>query len=282
MNDYLCWKKMKSGDTAGVELLLREREKDCVGACGRFIDRNSLKSQVWTLRGNEGGLSALILHSKSSLMPVLCGKKEIPSPLFLRSLLRGIKLHSVQGLREEVIVLEKELEQLGRKTGDIFDYDLMCLDKPPDPAGYSKGPVNLITRAPQLADLDAVAALQAAYEQEEVLPKGSVFSPLSSRTNTASIITKSHILAAELDGQLVGKININAVSFTRYQVGGVYVHPSFRGLGIASRMAAEFIGSLILQSRGVTLFVRKTNLAARKLYAGLGFSVRGDYRISYY
>jgi predicted GNAT family acetyltransferase len=215
-------------------------------------------------------------------MPVLCGKKEIPSPLFLRGLLRGIKLHSVQGLRKEVIVLEKELEQLGGKTGDIFDYDLMSIDKPPNIKGYSTGPANLILRAPQLVDLDAVAALQAAYEQEEVLPKGSVFSPLSSRTNTTNIISKSHILAAELGGRLVGKININAVSFTRYQVGGVYVCPDFRGLGIASRMAAEFIGSLILQGRGVTLFVRKTNLAARKLYAGLGFSIRGDYRISYY
>jgi ribosomal protein S18 acetylase RimI-like enzyme len=282
MSDYFCWSKMKSRDTTGIELLLRGREKDCVGACGRFIDRNSLKSKVWTLRGKEGELSALILHSKSSLMPVLCGKKEIPCPLFLRGLLRGIKLHSVQGLREEVIVLEKELEQLGGKTGDIFDYDLMCIDKPPNLKGYSIGPANLILRAPQLADLDAVAALQAAYEQEEVLPKSSVFNPMSSRVNTANIITKSHILAAELGGRLVGKININAVSFTRYQVGGVYVHPGFRGLGIASRMAAEFIGSLILQGRGVTLFVRKTNLAARRLYAGLGFSVRGDYRISYY
>jgi ribosomal protein S18 acetylase RimI-like enzyme len=282
MSDYFCWSKMKSRDTGSIELLLREREKDCVGACGRFIGRNSFKSNIWTLRGKKGELSALILHSKSSLMPVLCGKKEIPSPRFLRSLLSGIKLHSVQGLKEEVIVLEKELEQLGGKTGDIFDYDLMCIDKPPNQKGYSSGPANLFLRAPKLADLDAVAALQAAYEKEEVLPKGSVFSPLSSRVNTANIITKSHILAAELGGRLVGKININAVSFTRYQVGGVYVHPSFRGLGIASRMAAEFIGSLILQGRGVTLFVRKTNMAARRLYAGLGFSARGDYRISYY
>jgi ribosomal protein S18 acetylase RimI-like enzyme len=282
MSDYFCWEKMKSRDTAGIELLLREREKDCVGACGRFIERNSLKSQVWTLRGKKGELSALILHSKSALMPVLCGNRNIPSPPFLRGILRGIKLHSVQGLREEVIVLEKELELLSRKTEDIIDYDLMCIDKLPDPAGYSTGPVNLILRAPQLADLDAVAALQAAYEQEEVLPKGSVFSPLSSRVNITNIITKSHILAAELGGQLVGKININAVSFTRVQVGGVFVHPGFRGLGIASRMATEFIGSLILQGRGVTLFVRKTNLAARRLYTGLGFSARGDYRISYY
>jgi hypothetical protein len=128
MSDYFCWSKMKSRDTAGIESLLRGREKDCVSACGRFISRASSKSQVWTLRGKEGELSALILNSKSSLLPVLCGKKEIPSPLFLRGLLRWIKLHSVQGLKEEVIVLEKELEQLGRKTGDIFDYDLMSID----------------------------------------------------------------------------------------------------------------------------------------------------------
>jgi predicted GNAT family acetyltransferase len=127
-----------------------------------------------------------------------------------------------------------------------------------------------------------MAALQAAYEQEEVVPRGSTFSPAASRVNIANIIVNGQTLAAELDGRLVGKINISAVSFTRYQVGGVYVHPDFRGLGIARRMATEFIGPLVAQGRGVTLFVKKSNLAARRLYSGLGFSVRGDYRISYY
>jgi predicted GNAT family acetyltransferase len=158
----------------------------------------------------------------------------------------------------------------------------MSLDQMPNPKGFSSGPVNLVLRVPQLTDLDAVAALQAAYEQEEVLPDGSVFSPMASRMNAASIITKAQILAAELGGKLVGKINTSAVSFTRYQVGGVYVHPDFRGTGIARRMATEFIASLIRQSRGVTLFVKKSNLAARRLYASLGFIICGDYRISYY
>jgi predicted GNAT family acetyltransferase len=65
-------------------------------------------------------------------------------------------------------------------------------------------------------------------------------------------------------------------------VGGVYVHPDFRGMGIARRMATEFAASLIGQGRGVTLFVKKSNLAARRLYASLGFVRCEDYRISYY
>jgi predicted GNAT family acetyltransferase len=47
-------------------------------------------------------------------------------------------------------------------------------------------------------------------------------------------------------------------------------------------MATEFTASLISEGRGVTLFVKKNNLAARRLYTGMGFSVKDDYRITYY
>jgi hypothetical protein len=53
-------------------------------------------------------------------------------------------------------------------------------------------------------------------------------------------------------------------------------------MGIARCMAEEFIASLINEGMGVTLFVKKNNVAARRLYLGLGFSVSGDYRITYY
>jgi predicted GNAT family acetyltransferase len=188
----------------------------------------------------------------------------------------------VQGLTEEVRLFENALEKMGKAAEDTFDYDLMDLDNLPSVKSLSSGPKNLALRAPQLTDLDAIAPLQAAYEHEEVLPKGSVFSHAASRVNIANIISGGRILAAELDGRLVGKINVSAISFTKYQVGGVYVHPDFRGMGIARRMAAEFITSLINEGRGVTLFVKKTNVPARGLYRGLGFRTRGDYRITYY
>jgi len=282
MSEYFRWRKMTKRDIPLTEKMLRGMEEDCVSACGRFLSRGPSNDRVWILRGKKNELSGLIVNSRSTLMPVFCGMEEIPKPLFLKGFFRVKKIHSVQGLKNEVLVMEKEMEQLGRETADIMDYDLMCIDKLPSQSGCSQGPVNLVLRVPQLTDLDAMAPLQASYEQEEVLPRGSTFSPAASRTNLANIIAGGRILAAQLDGRFIGKINVSAVSFTRYQVGGVYVHPDFRGLGIARRMASEFIRSLINEGMGVTLFVKKNNLPARRLYAGLGFAIRSDYRITYY
>jgi len=278
------WRKMKSKDSDiyAAETLLRVMETKCVSACGRFLALNETKGSVWLLSEKSASPSALLIYSRSTIIPVLCGKKEIPCPDFLKEYIRKKKIHSAQGQKEDVLILEDKLKQMGAQNSDIFDYDLMSLDKQPEKNCFSSGPANLVLRTPRLIDLDAIAPLQAAYEKEEVLPSRSDFSPAASRVNLANIIAKGQILCAEISGRIVGKININAVSFTRYQVGGVYVHPDFRGLGIARRMAAEFIASLIKTGRGVTLFVKKSNLKARRLYSGLGFTVSGDYRITYF
>ena len=181
-----------------------------------------------------------------------------------------------------MLLFEKAMAKTGRKINDFYDYDLMSLDYYIEKKSVRLCPVNLVLRVPALTDLNAIAPLQAAYEMEEVIPTGSSFNPAASRANLTNLIVNGKVLAAEVNGRLVGKIHVNAVSFTRYQVGGVYVHPDFRGKGIARRMTAEFINSLFKECRGVTLFVKKNNLPARKLYAGLGFTVKGDYRITYY
>jgi len=280
------WRKMKNADEYAVEKLLRENEEKYVNACGRFLVRSGNDS-VWVLSGKKNKIEALVINSRSALMPVLCGKEEIPKPGFLDSFFNRKKIHSVQGLLNEVILMEKYLENSGRIIRDTFDYDLMSLDCgqltiKSGQVSNKKEISNLVLMVPKLTDLDAISPLQAAYEQEEVLPFGSVFSPAASRINITNIIANGQILAAQLNGRLVGKINVNAVSYTRYQVGGVYVHPGFRGLGIARKMALEFIESLIKQGKEVTLFVKKNNTAARRLYSGMGFNIKGDYRITYY
>jgi predicted GNAT family acetyltransferase len=62
----------------------------------------------------------------------------------------------------------------------------------------------------------------------------------------------------------------------------VYVHPDYRGIGIAGRMTSEFTESLAAQGRGISLFVKKSNTAARRVYQRIGFEIQGDYRIDYY
>jgi len=280
MSERFFWRKMSNKDVYRVEDLLRDMEDDSVTACGRYLAREQGDS-VWMLCGGRNEFYAVLVNSRSTMIPVLCGMNEIPSPLFLKRFFRLKKVHSVQGLKNEVLVLEKYMESFGRTVSERIDYSLMCINGPPINKGNPCA-VNIVLRVPKLIDLNALAPLQAAYEQEEVLHKGSVFNSEASRINLANIIKTGRILAAELNGRLVGKINVSAVSFTRYQVGGVYVHPDYRGLGIARRMASEFVASLTGEGRGVTLFVKKSNLPARRLYTGLGFTVRGDYRITYY
>jgi len=288
--DYYIWKKMKNRDIPYVEDMLRDLEEDYVSACGRYLVRDSSKDPVWLLcagscaakSGKKNEIPAIVINSKSTVIPVLCGLNEIPDLNFLNSFLRIKKIHSIQGLKNEVIVMENAIKKFGWKTAEIIDYDLMKLDSLPRKNSFISSPSNLVLQTPGMINLDEIAPLQAAYEQEEVIPNGSVFSPAASRINIANITAKGKILAAQLNGKFVGKINVSSVSFTRYLVGGVYVHPDYRRMGIAHKMAYEFISSLINEGRGVTLFVKKTNDAARRLYLNLGFSIKNDYRITYY
>ena len=278
------WRKMKKHETSAVEALLQSNECWCMNACNRFTNR-SKEDKTWLLRSGDGGrtgnILALMVQSKQNLLPVLCGQEHIPPPHFLRGFFGTVPVHSLQGRKEDVLSMAVLMEKMGLSAVEEIDYDLMCIDH--SPSGYhGASHAGLVIRKPQAPDLDALAALQAAYEQEEVLPLASEFSAAASRMNIERIFSKEHMLVAEFNGTLIGKINTNAVTFSRYQVGGVYVHPDYRGLGIARRMAGEFISSLTAQGKGISLFVKKTNLAARRVYQRLGFEILGDYRINYY
>jgi len=276
------WKKMQNKDSAAIEALLRRWELRYVSACGKYLRLNKTKNTVWTLQNRAGSISALVLFSNRHLMPVFCGNIELPPLSFVRGMFRTLPVYSVQGLREEALILEQSLSTFGLEPSERNEYVLMHTDTPPEKSTISTSPEKLILRSPSRTDIDALAALQAGYEKEEVLPKSAVFNPSTSRFNTERIFANEQILTAELDGTLVGKINTSAVSFTRFLIGGVYVHPNYRGRGIARRMTAEFIRSLIAQGKGISLFVRKSNAAAIAVYKRLGFKFLADYRINYY
>ncbi|MDR0622859.1 MAG: GNAT family N-acetyltransferase [Treponema sp.] len=273
---------MKKREAGEAELFLRRREPWCVGACGKFLSRNAGKNQLWTLRDHERLLSALLLYANRTIFPVFNGKTGIPLSRFIRRYFRMAPIHAVQGLREEVLALEDALAEAGFSAGETIDYDLMTLDGEPPEENFRAGPPELVLRQPDITDMNALFTLQEGYEKEEVLPGRAVFNPLSCRLGLQRILENEQILAAELDGRLVGKINISARSFTRCLIGGVYVHPGYRGRGIARRMTAVFIRALAGQGWGVTLFVKKKNLIARSVYRRTGFQPFADYRISYY
>jgi predicted GNAT family acetyltransferase len=273
------WKRLGGRQRPMAEALLRRRESWYVGAASRYLE--SRPDHIWALQNKSGDVSALIVHSHRTILPCFDGANP-PLPKFMNRFLRSSPIHAIQGLAAETAILEDAMAALGREVAERINYDLMTLDREPAAECFTGGPANLILRRPDFIDLDKLYTLQAAYEQEEVLPLGSSFNAAACRYNLQRILEDEQILAAEIDGDLVGKINTSAKSFSRCMIGGIYVHPAYRGRGIARRMIAEFLRSITASGTGVTLFVKKHNAAARAVYRHIGFSTLAEYRITYY
>jgi len=276
------WRKIPKDRIPAVKTFLMTRERYCVSASSRFLDIKKSRGHVWYLNNSIGEISALLLHSHHSLFPVFDKNPRVPGPRFLNRFLGKLPIHSVQGLREDTEILEALIETQGYFAAERIDYDLMSIDGQPRLDALRSGPANLVLRRPAKGDNEGIFVLQSAYEQEEVLPRNAVFNPAVCRLNMEHILSSERVLIAVLDGQIVGKINTSAESFSRYQIGGVYVHPGFRGRGIAVKMTAVFIHNLLALGKGVTLFVKQRNSAARSVYRKVGLNALADYRISYY
>jgi GNAT superfamily N-acetyltransferase len=268
-----------------VEQLLRRREPYCVSACGRFLNMARFGDCLWGGRDAGGAVNALLLYSTQNLLPVFPGFTGAagvdPSRSMLRFLKKG-RFYAAQGLRKDILILEEIMADLGRRILDPVDYDLMSLEWGPASETLRAGPPGLTVRVPEYRELENVLPLQAAYEREEVLPQGSGFSMPVCRMNLERIFKEQQLLVAELGGRIVAKANTSSFSFTRAQIGGVFVLPDHRGLGIARRLCAELTGLLRQSGWGVGLFVKKRNRGAQRAYHSIGFRPIADYRISYF
>jgi predicted GNAT family acetyltransferase len=299
------WKRLGWRRFGDVKELLRRREPFCVSACARFLRPELFPGQIWGFSDRSGSIRALLLHNKGTLFPIFdnqnnqnnqnsqssqtgqTGQKgqdtgSFNLPPVLLKYLKKTYIYAVHGLRRDVSVLQTILGELGKHSADEIDYDLMTLNREPSTETLRAGPPEVFIREPKLWELDDILPLQKAYEMEEVVPRGADFNAAVCRLNLKRILKEQKVLVAELEGQIIAKANTSAVSFTRTQIGGVFVHPSCRGLGIARRICAELSRILINSGRGVNLFVKKWNRSAQRVYHSVGFKPISDYRIAYY
>lgn len=285
------WKKLRQTSQTDVISFLEERENYCVSAISR-LNTGTIQN-VWAAFGintaKPSSVSALLLYGKRLLFPVFHFSSEkieefkkngMPLPFLFPLALKSNPLHAAQGLANDMDLLEDALKTKGIVPSSKHDYELRSFDYAKD---FSvKSPPGLIIRRARESDTGKLFPLQAGYEKEEVLPKGSEFNPALCRKILESLIADNLVLTAELEGKLAGKININAQSYNRLQIGGVYVLPEYRSRGIARAMTAALIREFSSQKNRFTLFVKKTNTPACKVYDSLGFEKIADYRISYF
>jgi predicted GNAT family acetyltransferase len=277
---YRRWRKAHEIERIWPETLLKKQEAYCVSACSRFKEMNFAEDHAWVLSCGGNRISALLLHSKNSLFPVFDGQTGLPFPPFLHRFLSNITIHALHGLSHDICELERILEMASIFAKERRDFNLMTLEYPQDICAV-KTPKALKLRPALHSDLDMLTELQENYLKEEVLRKPKDYNRSICRLGLKKMIEQDKAAVAIIDGTIAGKINTNAFAFNRYQLGGVYVLPQYRGQGIGSAMTAAFARTLLAEKHGISLFVKKDNIAAETVYRRCGFTKIADYRIVY-
>jgi len=232
-------------------------------------------------------LAAVLLSSNGSVFPVLADRLDRGGPQAIIALSALGRLRSVRGYDKSVCIGAREhtgaLEQaLGWAPTLSIDYDVMStttVARVPMPrvAGLS-----IEYRRATVADLDALYPLAADYERTEVMTELHTFDPSLCRAIQRRSLERQIVYLATAGNRVVARAQTNARGWTYDQIGGVYVDPEFRGLGIGRGVVGALLDDIGTSGRHATLFVKKSNDIARSLYRALGFSVIRDYRISYF
>lgn len=281
------WNIARHQDYNDIDSFLQNHEPYLVAAASRFIKAktgepgNTLSSRDNMLIGRDGTgqIQAFVFRSGQILHPFFL---DYDTERALRVVRRFINLpfskriFSIQGLEQDVVLAERALKKERYHIQDQCDYYLMHLTTPVHLPDRPEG-LELVERT----TADLVYPLQAAYEQEEVIPAHSTFNETYCQQSVERILSEETLIIATYRGFPAAKANTNATAYSCRQIGGVYVKPEFRGQGIGSYVVASLVEQIQKQGFTVSLFVKKRNIPALRVYEKLGFIPIGSYRIDY-
>ncbi len=189
------------------------------------------------------------------------------------------RLFSILGRSVDVTALEAVLP---RRPSQQLDYHLMSQSDPPPEPALPRLPRGMVIREVGEEAARHLFDIQKKYEIEEVLLPGSTFSPGATLEHLKQTLRDQIVLVAEVEGVPVGKVNTNARGIFYDQVGGMFTERSLRSRGVGTALMLRLLQRIAADRKTATLFVKKDNVAALRLYAGIGFSVEDEFRITYY
>ena len=162
-----------------------------------------------------------------------------------------------------------------------FDYYTMTLDENSFiPCTLYPREINI--RLAAQGDIENLMPLQRNYEIEEVLPNPKMFNEAATKKHLAMILKNQITAVAEKSGKIIAKANTNEKGFSYHQIGGVYTLPEYRNMGISTALVSYLIENIFSKGMKASLFVKKNNPAAIKVYIKLGFSKIEDFQITYF
>ncbi|MGH3717448.1 MAG: GNAT family N-acetyltransferase [Pseudonocardiaceae bacterium] len=237
----------------------------------RGLDPWRLGGELWGFAGSPeaGGLEGLCF-SGANLVPLRGGRSAILA--FAERAARSARsCSSMVGPADQVLGLWSELcESWGPARDERPNQPLLVL------AEQSLVRCDPLVRRVRPDELDRYLPAAVAMFTEEVgvdprLPDGGA----GYRSRVAELIAAGRTFARFEDGEVVFKAEIGAMSATVGQIQGVWVHPDWRGQGLAASATAAVVARLQGMGRAASLYVNAYNLPARATYRRVGFTQVG-------
>jgi len=298
------WRLAKTGDEAAIRAFSEPLEAFATsfsyrafgehGTLARFSDKGGLYVHTEHESGSIIDM-AVLLTENGTAFPVMATTFDTSGPEAIETVSQLLHSRTVRnyhpsaclGAADHVAALEAGLHW---KPELFIAYDAMSMpagNSPPKDTPLQK-PRNGASldkveywRATQ-EDLDSLYPIAAAYERSEVITRLHVFDPAACRASQAKSLKRQTVYMAAIHSRVVARAQTNARGVSHDQIGGVYVDPEFRGMGIGKGVVAALLSDIAGRGRGAALFVKKSNDIARNLYTSMGFKIACDYRVSYF
>ena len=296
------------GDLNDVREFLLPRERFCAALVSLFANRPAAEAQARFLLPASGACGILrhrteiigVLYISPSGLVYHCLPLSAFSPdereqiaALCAAFPKGSAVSSIVGCFEASRFLERCFKLCPKEARF---YKLMCADAQAENEGgrtkrdthrsepsLRSFPNGLSVRRCRSEHAPFLFPLVKAYYEEEVLPSWMKVDDETLKLLTAGRLRTQFMFGLELpDGSFAATAGTNNLGIHCAQLGGVYTLPSFRRRGCASFLLRRVCEELRSHGYSPVLFVRSENKAALALYEGCGFSVCGDYAISYY
>lgn len=288
------WYRAEKTDVKSIQSFLSPHENSCISITSRLMHGGNINPDLVTrhevyLEKTGGKIVSLMMCSTDSvIVPVFTSESATAAPeaILKQSSINRKKYLTLMGLKKDIIMLEELFAGRNRLSVDYFQLAAVSADVPDIINEYlAKKPsidkCELSINKASPSDLEKLMPLRKAYEIEEVLINNSHFSDAACRNRLKKTIMEQSVFYAALDGIPAATCCINSGGLGWYQIGGVYTKPEFRSKGISARIMAELANESMRSGKNLTLFVKKDNASALKLYSNCGFKKTGEFRITY-
>ncbi|WP_338069466.1 GNAT family N-acetyltransferase [Specibacter cremeus] len=180
---------------------------------------------------------------------------------------------SIFGPREAVLAIFDALGDANIAAHEVrANQPLLAMDRTPTVAA---NPLLGVSRSRQFTQILTAAA---AMFEEEVGYSPYLGGEESYRRRVAGLIQQGHSLShCDVDGKVIFKADLGAVSRRATQIQGVWLDPAFRGLGLSAGYMAAVVGFSRLRAPIASLYVNDYNVRARALYERVGFEQVGTF-----